>query len=185
MLDESQNAAIEKAIDTIVQDSTISEIAKETVQAIIAIGEKIANVPDFLKASISWLGKMSLGGLAGAAITAGVGKAFEIAGSKLDKNRKAEADRAIAAIGNVGDVQFIRYLDDYVAQGKEMPLDKQVELRIDIANKLAEQYPVKDASFWASALEMAGKALQSNFGISAGVVLGVLATKLFIPFPEL
>lgn len=168
------------------EDVVVEEGMRETLASIQGFGDKISNLPEFVNQSVGWLGKMALGGLAGAAITAGLGKLLEITASRLDRKRVKTGDKEQSAVAGVSDSEFAKQRDSYEQETQEdMPLDQQVQLRIKIAEELQKRYPVRDKSFWVKSLEVAAEGVQSKVGIGIGAALGVIASKLAIPFPTL
>ena len=65
----------------------------------------------------------------------------------------------------------------------EMPLQKQVELRMKIAEKLQAMYPMKDRTFWNKVLEKAAADMQTKWGMIAGGVLMALLRALIVHHP--
>lgn len=168
------------------EEVRLDEGVGEAIEAIKTFGAQVAGVPEFITASLQWLGKAAIGGLAGVAITHGLAKIMQITATKIDKERQKKQDAEQGAVGAVATSEFERQKGEYKdVFDNEMPLEQQVKLRMEIAKKLQEMYPVKDKSFWVSALESAGRGLEGKVGVGIGAVLGVIATKLMIPIPTL
>tara|TARA_R110000824_G_scaffold8429_13_gene38253 strand:- start:11 stop:634 length:624 start_codon:yes stop_codon:yes gene_type:complete len=149
------------------------------------LNDKITMLPQFIDSSLSWLGKAAIGGLAGVVVVNGLGKIFQIIAKRLDRARVKIGDNEQAAVAGVADSEYNKKRDEYEQDtNEEMPLEQQVELRNDIAEKLQEMYPIRDKTFWVKALETSAEGLQSKVGIGIGAILGVMALNLAIPFSD-
>ena len=179
---DNDTQLLEEAYENVVLEGKLAD----THAAITEFGANVAGLPEFVMASLEWLGKAAIGGLAGVVVVNGLGKILQIIAGRLDRTREKIGDNEQADVAGVADSEYNKKRGEYEQDtNEEMSLDQQVALRMDIAEKLQEIYPVRDKTFWVKALEVAAKGLQSNVGAGVGAVLGVIATKLLIPIPTL